>query len=146
MEMAKIGIMSVALVSLLSVATQVMPLITAPSQTSIPLPSSSDSGACFQNINGAMARQTLSSDQAAHLLNVAENSKQYRTFAQAEGDVSPVSGGPAIVYHTAAGCAGIVIQAYDFSFVSGGKELTIGVDPNTQQVEGSMIVPAVTWG
>lgn len=145
MKTKKVGMVTASLALLLFVVAQIVPLVTA-SQTEISPPPASDSGACFQSINRSITQlQPLSSYEAAQLLQAAENSSQYREFAHG-GKIPPVSGPPAIVYHTSPNCAGIVIQAYDFSFVSGGKELTIAVDPNNLRVVGSMIVPAVSWG
>ncbi len=121
--------------------------LAAPSPTALSLTPASDSQTCFQNINGALAQQTaLSPGTATQLLKVAETSSQYQAFAQAGETVSLVSASPAIEYGMATGCAGITVEAYTFSFISGGKELSIGVDPSTMSVVRTLIVPAVSWG
>jgi hypothetical protein len=136
--------LAVTLALLLFVATQAAPLFaTIPTETS--LPPTSDSGTCFQNINRVGAQQALSAAEEAKMLQAAESSSQYQAFANG-ANIPPVAGPPAMQYRTAAGCSGIVVVAYTFSFVSGEKELSIGVDPNTLRVVGSLTVPAVSWG
>jgi len=144
MRKKKVGILAVAVALLVFGVTQLAPLIAA-SPTEIPLPPTSDSVTCFQNINRAGAQQALSPAEAARLLQAAENSSQYREFAHG-ANIPPVAEGPAIEYRAAAGCSGIIVVAYSFSFVSGGKELSVGVDPSTLRVVGTLVVPAVTWG
>src|SRR5271156_5661056 len=104
------------------------PLATASSQIESSLSGTAASQACFQDINHLVAQQTaLSSDIASQLLQVAETSSQYQALDQAGGTVSLVSGSPAMEYHTTPGCAGITVEAYTFSFISDGNELSIAV-------------------
>jgi hypothetical protein len=145
MKKEKIGILAVTLALLLFGAARLEPLI-ATSPTEIPLPSTSDSGACFRNINEAIPQQQgLSPAEEARLLQVAESSSQYQAFTHG-AKIPPVSGTPAMEYSTTSGCSGIVVKAYTFSFVSGGQELSIGVDPNTLRVVEAFVVPAMSWG
>jgi hypothetical protein len=123
------------------------PLVTASSPTVFSLTPTTDSRSCFQNINRALAQQTaLSPDAMAQLLQIAEASSQYQAFAQPGISVPPVSTSPAMEYGTTQGCAGILVEAYTFSFVSEGKELSIAVDPSSMSVLRTLTVPAVSWG
>ena len=123
------------------------PLATASSQIGSSPPGTAASQACFQNINHMVAQQSgLSPDTASQLLHVAETSSQYQALDQAGGTVSLVSGSPAMEYHTTPGCAGITVEAYTFSFISDGNELSIAVDPSTMSVLRTLTVPAVSWG
>jgi hypothetical protein len=136
-----------AILVLLTLSLVAAAALAAPSPTALYLSPASDSQTCFQNINSALALETeLNPDVATRLLQVAETSSQYRAFARAGETVSLVSASPAMEYGTAPGCTGITIEAYTFSFVSGGKELSIGVDPSTMSVVRALIVPAVSWG
>jgi Peptidase A4 family len=123
------------------------PLAVASSPTGFSLTPTTDSQTCFQNVNGAIAQQAaLSPDTAAQLLQVAESSSQYQAFAQAGETISLVSPSPAMQYSTTSECAGVIIDAYTFSFVSGAKELSVAVDPSRMTVLGTLIVPAFKWG
>jgi hypothetical protein len=140
-----VGALAVTLALLIFGATQAVPLFATILTGGTALPLTSDSGTCFQNINRAGAQQTLSTADEARMLQAAESSSQYQSFAQG-ASIPPVAGSPAMQYRTAAECSGIVVVAYTFSFVSGGKELSVAVDPNTLQVVGTLVVPAVSWG
>jgi hypothetical protein len=136
-----------AILALLMLSLGAEATLAAPSPTSSSLTPASDSNTCFQNVNSALALETeLNPDEATRLLQVTETSRQYQAFAQAEETVSLVSASPAMEYRTAPGCAGITVEAYTFSFVSGGKELSVGVDPSTMSVVRTLVVPAVSWG
>jgi hypothetical protein len=136
-----------AILALLTLSLAAAAALTSSSPAALSLPPTTDSETCFQNINSALAQQTeLKPDVASRLLQVAETSSQHQAFAQAGETVSLVSASPAMEYGTAPGCAGITIEAYTFSFVSGGKELSIGVDPSTMSVVRILLVPAVSWG
>src|SRR5438445_3098597 len=112
-----------------------------------PLPPTSDTEVCFSNLNRAFAQQTpLTLSQRAKLLAIAESSKAYQAFAQAHGTPSSGDGVPAIDYHTAPGCSGIIIGSFDFNFVAGGKELTVAVSPSSLTVVGTMTLPMYSWG
>lgn len=136
MKKKLVGVLAVTLAVLIFGAIQAAPLFAT-----IP----TDSGTCFQNINRAGAQQPLSASKEAMMLQAAESSSQYQLFAHG-ANIPPVAGSPAMQYRTVAGCSGIVVAAYTFSFVSGSKELSVAVDPNTLQVVGTLIVPAVSWG
>lgn len=139
-------------ISLLLALTSVQHLPVSFGSTSstetVSLPQTSDVASCFQNINRAIAQlPPISSDRVTQLIKVAESSAQYETFAGATGGLPSLVGStPTLEYHTLPGCAGITIEAYTFSFISGGKELSIGVDPAATSIRGSLIVPAVSWG
>jgi len=136
-----------AILALLMPSLVAAAALAAPSPTASSLIPVSDSKTCFQNINAALAQQTaLSPGMAAQLLKVAETSSQYQAFAQAGETISLVSTSPAMEYSTTPGCAGMTIDAYAFSFVFGGKELSIAVNPNTMSVVRALTVPAVSWG
>jgi hypothetical protein len=123
------------------------PIAMASGQIGSSLSGTSDSQVCFQDINHILAQQTaLSADTTSQLLQVAETSSQYQTLEQVGGTVSVVSGGPAMEYRTTPGCAGITVEAYTFSFISDGKELSIAVNPSTMSVLRTLTVPAVSWG
>jgi hypothetical protein len=144
--------MSLGIVSLLLLLTYVQHLPFSNASTgwtaTVALPPTSDSATCFHNINRAIAQHSpIGASTLAQLLNVAESSAKYESFAQASGATpSLVSTDPAMEYDASAGCAGINVQAYTFSFVSGGNELSIAVDPSTMAVVRALTVPAVTWG
>jgi len=136
------AILALFLLSLASAA----PLVTASSPTGLSLPRTTDSQTCFQNINDAVAQQNaLSPETDTQLLQTAESSSQYQAFSQT-GNVSVVSTIPAMEYRTTSACAGITVEAYTFSFISEGKELSIAVDPSTMSVIRTLTVPAVSWG
>jgi hypothetical protein len=132
-----VGALAVTLAVLIFGAIQAAPLFaTVPT---------SDSGTCFQNINRAGTQPALSASVEAMMLQAAESSSQYRSFAHG-ANIPPVAGSPAMQYRTAAGCSGIIVMSYTFSFVSAGKVLSVAVDPSTLQVVGTLVAPAVSWG
>jgi len=141
-------IVAISSMMFLSGLMQGVPRTYAAPSAFITLPSTSDSQTCFTNINIALSNLApLSSDTENQLLQVAEDSSQYQTLAStAATTISPVAGGPATEYQTAPDCAGMSIDAYSFSFVSGGKELSVAVSPSNDSVVGTLIVPAVQYG
>lgn len=117
-----------AILALLTLSLATAAALVSSSPAALSLPPTTDSKTCFQNINSALAQQTeLNPDVATRLLQVAETSSQHQAFAQAGETVSLVSASPAMEYGTAPGCAGITIEAYTFSFVSGGRSSQSGL-------------------
>lgn len=124
----------------LSAATGMAALLL-PSRT-VPAPS-----ACFPNdYPGYGPNIQLTPTLNASLLKVAETSSQFKAFEKMTGATpSLVMPGPAIEMGQLPGCQGAVITALSYNFVSGGKQIAIGVSPGTKTVTGSLIVPAVHW-
>ena len=139
---------SFAILVMLSLAlTQLAPLTAASNSTGLPLPPTSDEQVCFSNVNMALGQlPALSPATRTRFLQVAESSSQYKAFARAGGAVSLVSTLPAMESRISPDCSGVIIEAYTFSFVSGGKELSIAVDPSTMSVLRTLTVRAVNWG
>src|SRR5438128_1219985 len=138
---------SFAILAMLSLAlTQLGPLTVASSSTGLPLPPTSDEQLCFSNVNMALGQlPALSPGTRTQFLQVAESSSEYEAFAGAGGAVSLVSTLPAMESRISPECSGVIIEAYSFSFVSGGKELSIAVDPSTMSVLRTLTVRAVNW-
>ena len=135
------------LVTLSLALMQLAPLTAASNSTGLPLQPTSDEQVCFSNVNLSLGQlPALSPATRTRFLQVAESSSQYKAFARAGGGVSLVSTLPAMESRISPDCSGVIIEAYTFSFVSGGKELSIAVDPSTMSVLRTLTVRAVNWG
>ena len=104
--------------------------------------------ACFPDDQPGYGPNTqLTSALNASLLKVAETSSQFLAFEKMTGATPRlVTPGPGMEVGQLPGCQGAVITAFAYDFVSGGKEIAIGVNPGTKTVTESLIVPAVHWG
>jgi|GEM_PF-6004696 len=147
MDGSRITTLSAILVLIAFAATQALPVATASGSATVSLSPTSDAQTCFLNINRGLAQlPVLSPEAKTLLLQVAESSSQYIAFAEAGGPISVVSPGPAIEYRTSPECAGITVEAYTFSFVSGLREISIAVDPSSMTVLRTLTVPAIRHG
>ncbi|MGH9918896.1 MAG: hypothetical protein ACRD6W_08525, partial [Nitrososphaerales archaeon] len=74
------------------------------------------------------------------MLNVAENSSQYKAFVAETGGGTPqlASGGPAEEIHVDSSCSE-QLTAVDFNFGAEGEVLTVAVNPYTMTVVRTLL-------
>jgi hypothetical protein len=126
--------------------------------TSISLPPTNDSQACFTNINSGVAQQSfLTPQENASLLEAAESSSQYAAFVQQTGTTPSLgNGSPGMEYSTSfPDCSGLYVTGFSYCFAArsaggtfppGEPELCLSVSPATMTTNGCMVTPVLNYG
>lgn len=103
------------------------------------------SSSCFpDDYPGYGPDAQLTTTLNASMLKAAETSSQFLAFENMTGGTPIlVTPGPAMEVGQTPGCQGAIIAAFTYNFISGGKQIAIGVNPATKTVVRSSIAPAV---